>query len=390
MKVLLLGVGTQGKAALYDLVNSPQVSSIFAADLDASGLKDYVAKLKTTKVTPVCLDAGDHDQVSQLMAASQVVILLLPPDFRLEMAKLAVKNGIHFIDTSYALPEYAALEDEAVRKDVALLPEFGLDPGIDLVLAGRLIHELDEVHELHAYGTGVPAPSAADNPLKYKISWTFSGVLDSYQRSARILKDGQVLDLSPSDIFDKANIHRLDVEDLGLMEAYPNGDAVRYLKIFDIETSTRNAGRYSLRWPGHAVFWKKMVDLGFLGEDPIQVGGSSVVPQQFVHDLLEPQLQYAPGEIDVAAVRIDGSGLRNGKPARIIYQMVDRRDLNTGFLAMQRTVGFTASIGAQMIISGDIHKRGLLMPGVDIPAGRFIAELGRRGIKIQRWEIDLE
>ena len=378
MKILLLGVGTQGKAALYDLVNSPQVSSIIAADLDASGLEDYVAKLETAKVTPVSLDVQDHDQVSQLMAASQVVISLLPPVFRLEMARLAVKTGIHFIDTSYALPEYEALKAEAVHKNVALLPEFGLDPGIDLVLAGRLIQELDEIHDLHAYGTGVPDPTAADNPLNYKISWTFSGVLSAYQRPARILKDGQALDLSPSDIFDEANIHHLDIEDLGLMEAYPNGDAVRYLKVFGIEASTRNAGRYSLRWPGHALFWKKMVDLGFLGEDPIQVGESTVIPQRFVHDLLAPQLQYAPDEIDVAAVRIDGSGLRNGKPTRIVYQMLDRRDLNTGLMAMQRTVGFTASIGAQMILAGDIQKRGLLMPGLDVPAERFMTELARR------------
>ena len=306
------------------------------------------------------------------------------------MARLAVAKGIHFIETSYALPEYAELGQEAAAKGITLLPEFGLDPGIDLVLVGRAIKELDEVQELHAYGSGVPEPQAADNPLKYKISWTFAGVLSAYQRPARMLKDGQVVDLTPSDMFNERYLHQVDVEDVGLMEAYFNGDAVKYLDVFGITETTQTTGRYSLRWPGHSAYWQKMVDLGFLKEEPIRVGnaGEEVSPRQFVHDLLAPQLQYGQRERDIAAIRIDVRGIKDGQRVRIIYQMVDRRDLETGLLAMQRTVGYTASIGAQMILRGDIQKRGLLAPGKDVPSDVLIAELEKRGINIQRFELD--
>jgi saccharopine dehydrogenase-like NADP-dependent oxidoreductase len=131
-----------------------------------------------------------------------------------------------------------------------------------------------------------------------------------------------------------------------------------------------------------------MVDLGFLSDEPIQVGDELITPINFAYDLLEPQLQYKAGERDIAAVRIDTRGLVNGERKRILYQMIDRRDLQTGFLAMQRTLGFTASIGAQMILHGDIKKRGLLMPGVDIPGDVFFHELAKRDIHIDRWELD--
>lgn len=389
MKILLLGVGLQGRAALYDLVNSPAVTQIIAADANYDDLAAYVNSLKTDKVTPVRLDARDITQVSEQMKLAQAVIVLLPQQFRLEIARLAVKNGIHFIETSYSLPEYAELGMKAEARNVTLLPEFGLDPGIDLVLAGRAIREFDEVHELHAYGTGVPEPEAATNPIKYKISWTFAGVLNAYQRPARLLKDGEIVNLTPSEMFDSTNIHMVDVEGLGPMEAYYNGDAVKYLDILKIKETTTDTGRYSLRWPGHSAFWKKMVELGFLDEKPIPVGGQEVSPRQFVHDLLSPQLQYQDGERDVAAIRIEVMGLKDGQRKRVIYQMVDRRDLNTGLLAMQRTVGYTASIGAQMILGGQIQKRGLLTPTRDIPSDIFIAELEKRGIKIQRWETEL-
>ena len=70
----------------------------------------------------------------------------------------------------------------------------------------------------------------------------------------------------------------------------------------------------------------------------------------------------------------------------IFHQTLDRRDMETGLLAMQRTVGCTASIGAQMILRGDITKRGLLTPTRDIPVDTFIAELEKRNIIITRTE----
>lgn len=388
MKILLLGVGLQGKAALYDLVNSPAVTQVIAADANYDDLAAYVDSLKTDKVTPVRLDARDKAQVSQQMKLAQAVIVLLPQQFRLDIARLAVENGIHFIETSYALPDYAELGTKAEARNVTLLPEFGLDPGIDLVLAGRAVREFDEVNELHAYGTGVPELKAAVNPIKYKISWTFAGVLNAYQRPARLLKNGRVIELTPSEMFDETNIHMVDVEGLGRMEAYYNGDAVKYIDVLQIKETATDTGRYSLRWPGHSAFWKKVVELGFLDEKPIPVGGQEVSPRQFVHDLLSPQLQYQSNERDVAAIRIEVTGLKDGQRKRVIYQMVDRRDLDTGLLAMQRTVGYTASIGAQMILSGQIQKRGLLTPTRDIPSDIFMAELERRGIKIQRWEAE--
>jgi len=54
---------------------------------------------------------------------------------------------------------------------------------------------------------------------------------------------------------------------------------------------------------------------------------------------------------------------------------------------MQRTVGFTASIGAQMILRGDIQERGLLSPITDVPADVFFEELRQRGITIARQEL---
>ena len=388
MKILLLGVGLQGKAALHHLATSPEVSQVIAADANYENLQKYVNELNTDKITPIALDVRDEAAVSAQMQKVDAVIVLLPQGFRVQMLQLAIENGIHFIETSYALPEYTHLGQLAEAKGITILPECGLDPGIDLVLAGQAIRDLDEVHELHAYGTGVPEPEAADNPINYKLSWTFAGVLSAYQRPAKMLKNGDVIHLTPSEMFSPKYMHTVNLDTVGEMEAYYNGDAVKYLDVFGIKDTTVSTGRYSLRYPGHAAFWKKMVDLGFLSEDPIKVGEQEVSPRQFVHDLIEPQIHYAPGERDVAGIRIDVRGMKDGKCKRIVYQMIDRRDLGTGLLAMQRTVGYTASIGAQMVLRGDVSKRGLLSPTRDIPVKKFVEELQKRNIIITREETD--
>jgi saccharopine dehydrogenase-like NADP-dependent oxidoreductase len=131
-----------------------------------------------------------------------------------------------------------------------------------------------------------------------------------------------------------------------------------------------------------------MVGLGFLDEKRIQIEGAAIAPRQFVHDMLLPKLQYQDHERDIVVVRVDARGIKSKRKKRVIYQVIDWRDLETGLFAMQRTVGFTASIGAQMILRGDIQKRGLLSPITDVPADVFFEELRQRGIAVQRQEME--
>lgn len=387
MKILVLGTGLQGKAALHDLVQSPDVTEIVAADLDTTGLDAYVDTLQTDKVQVVSLDATGSAQLAPWMRAAQAAIVLLPPEITAQTAAVAVANHCHWLDASYAQPEYEALSSEAQARELALLPEFGLDPGIDLVLATAAIGELDEVHQFDSYGAGIPEWEAADNPLRYKISWSFAGVLRSYGRPARLIKEGREVEIPASEIFAPQNVHSVDVEGVGRLEAYPNGNAARYVAQLGLSDQVLQSGRYTLRWPGHAAFWKKLSALGFLGETAIRVGEAAVTPQQFLHDLLQPQLQYRKDERDIALVRVDAQGYKDGKRKRVIYQVIDRRDAETGLLAMQRTVGYTISTGAQMILRGDIQKRGLLSPLTDVPLDLFFSELQKRGIKVERQEL---
>ena len=387
MKVLILGLGQQGRAALYHLASSPDVGEIIAADSNLERAEAYAERFGGGKARCVRLDAEDQDAVLELVSSGvDVVIDLLPAYFTEAMAELALEAGVHLVNTFYASEKVLKLDAGAARKGIVILPEFGMDPGIDLVMCAMAVGELDEVQELYSYGAGLPEPEAADNPIKYKITWTFDGVLRSYKRPARILKDGEVAHIPATDIFAEQNIHTVHIDGLGELEAFPNGDALRYRDLLGLGRSLRAMGRFALRWPGHCAFWKKLADLRFLDNEPIMVGSVEVVPREFLHSLLEPQLQYGENERDVAFIRVHARGLKAGRRTRIVYDLIDYRDLSTGLMGMNRTVGFTASIGAQIIVRGDIERRGVLSPARDVDGDALLGELSKCGMRISRSE----
>jgi saccharopine dehydrogenase-like NADP-dependent oxidoreductase len=385
MNVLLVDVGMQGKAALHDLVSSDQVTRIIAADRDYEALKAHVESEEYgAKVSCEHVDAASLDSIHHLMAQGpNVVIDLLPVPFHSTVATAAVEHGVHVVNASYAGPDVKQLASRAKAREVTILPEFGMDPGIDLVLLGEAARRLDRVEEIVSYAAGFPELQIARSPLKYKVTWTFEGVLKSYRRAARMIRDGQTVEIADTEIFDPENIHEIEIDGLGRLEAFPNGDALKYADEMGIEScGLRNMGRYVLRWPGHCALWKTMIELHLLDDEPVTVDGLVIDRKRFLAAAIGPHIQYGADERDIVLVRVDVKGRKGGEKRRVVFQVIDRRDLETGLTAMSRTVGFTASIGSLMIGTGKITKRGVLSPISDVPYETFAQELGQRNIRI--------
>jgi lysine 6-dehydrogenase len=383
--VLVLGLGLQGKAVIHDLEQGDRVPEVLVADIDPQAMRDFLAHKGYRKCRAVGLDAAREGALLELIetVAPKITISMLPADFNYAVARAALTAGCNFVSSSYA-GRVAELDAEARAKGVTLLPEMGMDPGIDLVLGRLAVDELDVVHGLYSYGTGLPEPDCAgDNPLHYKITWTFDGVLKSYKRPSRFLKDGIEVAITGEEIFRDEHGHTVEIPGLGPLEAYPNGDAVHFIQVFGLGSEIRDMGRFALRYPGHRRFWAVMAQLGFLDDAPLLVDGGSISPRQFLVRHLTPKLQFAANERDVIILRVTAWGLKEGRQRHVTYQLIDYRDLNTGLFAMNRTVGYTASIAAQMILEGKITAAGVLSPARDVPPKDLLRKLKARGMKIE-------
>ena len=225
---------------------------------------------------------------------------MLPRQFLETVCRAAIRNGVSVVNTNYAYP-IAHLNESAKEAGVAIMPECGLDPGIDLVLYGEASRRFDELNVINSYCGGFPEPAACDNPLKYKVSWVFEGVLASTKRDSRMIRKGAVVDIPGARQHDPESIHPINFPGLGTLEAIPNGDAVFFTDALGVTETIRETGRYSLRWPGWSAFWRPLKQLGFLDETPVAGLDGAVSPYQMMDKLLGPQLQYRRHEKDLVA-----------------------------------------------------------------------------------------
>ncbi len=388
MKILVLGgAGLQGKAVLHDLSRSPEVEEVVCADMNLAALSAFEAFLDMNKIKRRVVDVMEKGALVSLMREGfDVVIDVLPMAFLGKVAAAALEAKVHLVNTMYRHQMPEGIHEKALEKGIIIMPESGLDPGIDLILCGYGIGQMDEVYELHSYCGGIPEPKAIDNPLKYKISWTWEGVLSFYKMDARIIKDGRIIDIPGADLHSEEWMQRIDFLGLGLLELIPNGDAVTFAESVGLLKTLRSATRCTLRWPGHSALWKALIDLNFLSDEPVKGLPFGITPYQFMVNHLEPQLHYKQGERDLVVLRTVIAGRKGDRALKITYDMLDMRDPETGLFAMNRTVGYTASIVAQMIGRREIERKGLLSAISDIPCKRFLSEIGKRGIRITEKE----
>ena len=101
-----------------------------------------------------------------------------------------------YVSFSYLLLRSLNSFPRAKERDVLLLNEIGLDPGIDhcstLALLASLREAGKKVVSYSSFCGGLPAPECADVPLKYKFSWSPRGVLGAALNGAEFLLDGKV------------------------------------------------------------------------------------------------------------------------------------------------------------------------------------------------------
>ena len=382
MRVLVLGgCGIQGRAALYDLSRNSSVDQATCADIQPDLIHSFDF-LDTAKIQPIGLDANDPNALASIMDNKfDIVLDFLPPQYIRTVAEAAIKSGVNLVNTNYAY-DILDLDYAAKEKGISIIPECGLDPGIDLILYNHSLKYFDKVFKLNSYCGGIPEKAACDNPLKYKISWNMNAVLKSQIRDATLIADSEHVYIPAEDQHDNAFIHHIEFPELGTLEAIPNGNAVYYANLLKIDKNLTETGRYTLRWPGWCSFWNPLKKLGFLSDEPINGLSEKVSPLEMVAKLLEPQLQYDDSEKDLCVMVNKVEGVRKGKHQILTCSLLIERDLVTGLMAMSMGVAYPACIAAEMVVNGEITKKGVLSPAIDVPCDVFMGQLNKRGIKI--------
>ncbi|HEU4763732.1 MAG TPA: saccharopine dehydrogenase C-terminal domain-containing protein [Gemmatimonadales bacterium] len=377
MKMLVLGAGLQGCAAAYDLLQVPAVTQVTLADLNPDRLPkflqgDHGGRLKTLK-----LDVKDEAAVRQAMHGHVAVLCALPYYFNEPMARAAVEVGAHFCDlggNTEIVLQQKKLDKAAKAKGVSVIPDCGLAPGMVNILAAEGIRRLDKVERVKIYVGGLP--QKPEPPLNYQIVYSLEGALDYYTTPSLVLRGGKKVEVDALSELE-------DVEfpaPVGKLEAFHTAGGISTLPI-TFEGKVGVMEYKTLRYPGHVAIMRPIRELGLLDLKPITVKGQPVVPRDLFIAAVTPKLHKPEGH-DLVALRVEVTGTMGGKPARAAWQLIDTYDAKHGISAMMRTTGYSLAITGLMQADGRVQTHGVLTPDAAVPAGEYIAELGRRGVNI--------
>lgn len=375
MKVLVVGCGNIGSVAAEDLARNVKSVEVIVADNDKTRAKAVAEKIGTENVSWKQIDVSNHKDSADALKDSDLVMGFLPGKLGYGFAETCVASGKDLVDVSYMAENPLDLNDKALKKDVTIVPDCGLAPGISNVLVGHAASKLDKVETVQIMVGGLPEKPVP--PLGYSITWSPESLIDEYTRKARIIKKGKMVEVEAL-----SGIEQIEFPGFGKLEAFYT-DGLRTL-VYTIKA--RDMWEKTLRYPGHADKINLIRALGFFEEKKIDIDGMAIYPRRLTAKLLGQKLRRS--EIrDVVALEVRVAGIKGQKRLKYLYRLLDYCDTKQGVTAMARTTAYPASIMAQLLIKRRVGERGVVPPEKLGMHGEifeaFLNELEKRGVKIK-------
>lgn len=381
MKFMILGSGMQGRACAFDLIRNPAVESVLLADSSPENLASAKAWLKSKKVETVQMEATDTKRVVELARGRSALVSCVPYFLNLELAKAAIGAKVHFVDlggnTDVVLQELK-LGPLAAKAGVTILPDVGLGPGTTSTIAAHGIAQLDSVDEVLLRDGGLPQKPKP--PMNYLLTFSEHGLINEYVSDATAIRDGKrvtVPGLSETEELDLP-------KPLGRCEAAHAAGGLSTLA-YTYEGKVRNMDCKLIRYPGHIAVINALNAMGFFTQEKMRVNGATLAPRELSARLFRQYFER-PGDKDLVIIHSTVRGVKDGRSAELVYDMLDYHDDKNKMTAMMRATGFPASIAAQMLATRVIDKPGAYPVELGIPAEPFFDEMKKRGFNLS-WQL---
>ncbi|WP_146346314.1 saccharopine dehydrogenase family protein [Falsiphaeobacter marinintestinus] len=354
MTIHWCGTGLSAIPGLRRLIQAGQDVTVWNRTLDKA--QDAVGDL-TDKIR-----AFDIDALGDTLAKGDVVVSMLPGDWHVPLAELAISKGAHFVSSSYIAPEMQALDDKARAAGVALVNEVGLDPGIDHLMAHALIEDyrasdaFDPANHLSfiSYCGGIPKNP---NPFRYKFSWSPLGVLKALRSPSRSIRDYSELRVNRP--WDAISSYTAPLPTPESFEVYPNRDSLPFMDQYQFDSGwpVKEFVRGTLRLNGWADAWD-----GVFKEVETLTGPEGDARLKEMSDQFWADNAYDDGEPDRVVLCVSLKAEQDGQAVWHKTYVMDAWGDERGS-AMARLVSIPVSLAITSVLNREIPAGVHAAPG---------------------------
>lgn len=367
MTIHWCGTGLSAIPGLRRLIEAGQKITVWNRTVDKA--REAVGDLTQD------IRAFDLDAIGAALEAGDVVVSMLPGDWHVPLAELAISKGANFVSSSYIAPEMRALDAKAKAAGVALVNEVGLDPGIDHLMAHALMADyrasaaFDAENHLSfiSYCGGVPK---IPNDFRYKFSWSPLGVLKALRSPSRSLRDYAELRVDrPWDAISTYSAPLPMPEDF---EVYPNRDSLPFMAEygFDPDWPVKDFVRGTLRLGGWAEAWKDVFK-----EVETLTGPEGDARLKEMSDQFWAENAYDEAEPDRVILCVGLTAEKDGKEVWHKTYVMDAWGDERG-TAMARLVSVTVALAVESVIAGRIAPGVHAAPSAPELVADWMAEIG--------------
>ena len=299
------------------------------------------------------IQAFDIDTLAAETQPGDVIVSMLPGDWHVPLAEMAISKAAHFVSSSYIAPEMRALHAKAEAAGVCLVNEVGLDPGIDHLMAHWLVadyrasdaYDAGNLLSFISYCGGIPKHP---NPFRYKFSWAPLGVLKALRSPSKSLRDFKEFNVARP--WDAISSYMAPLEVAESFEVYPNRDSLPFMEDykFDPAWKVRTFVRGTLRLNGWKDAWTPVFE-----EIETLNGPAGEARLKEMADQFWAENAYAEGEPDRVVMCVSLQAERDGTTVyHKTYAMDAWGDANG--TAMARLVSIPVSLGVEAVMNAQM------------------------------------
>ena len=352
-KYCIIGAGKQGTAAAYDLVKFAKINSLLLIDTNKKSIDKCLLKIKSVigdcKVETSIIDINDENKLCDLLKDQDVFLSSVPYSFNLMLTEVAIKSKTSMVDlgghTGNVIKQLKYNED-AKKSQITIVPDCGMGPGMNITMALYAMEHLEDPKEVCIWDGGLPKNPT--EPWNYSLFFNIQGLTNEYDECAFFLRDGEIVEVPCFE-----DIEILDFGDkIGKLEAAVTSGGLSTMP-WTFENKLEKLENKTLRYFGHWEWMKAYRQLGLFSEDKIQFQNQEIVPREFYHHLLEPQLDTKDLN-DRCIMRVESIGMINNEKYLVQVDCVEEYDEESGFMAMEKWTGWHASIVMQHIGNGNL------------------------------------
>ena len=291
----------------------------------------------------------DTDALGAALDPGDIVVSMLPGDWHVPLAELAISRGAHFVSSSYISPGMRALGPAAQQAGVALVNEVGLDPGLDHIMAHALVADYrasnafdpDNTLSFTSYCGGIPKQP---NAFRYKFSWSPLGVLKALKSPSRSLRGGEVLEVARP--WDAITSYTAPLPSPETFEVYPNRDSLPFMAEYGFAEDWKVVDfvRGTLRLNGWADAWAEVFEAAETADE---------AQLKQMSDAFWAEHAYGEDEPDRVVLFVSLKAARDGTPLWHKTWAMDAWGDARG-TAMARLVSVPVSLAVEAVRAGEI------------------------------------